>query len=217
MLHVDAKGNTGTLLKDTLDDVVFTRESRIGVGVIKPEERLHIADSVLPAIRIADGSQGPGKVLSLNAAGTAQWESLMGSWYATLKNGSSLGTPTGTGTTGWPRFDFTDFEESTPGNVNIVTDSITVPYAATYRITVTGKGHTNRSTTEFLPYINVNTTTTVWSPHMHSYKAFGPLNFGFMMHLALNKDDRVWVVPVRNNDAWANLYTDMTVHVELVK
>jgi hypothetical protein len=103
MLHVDAKGDMYIDATDTLniaDDVVFTADGRIGVGTAAPQTRLHIRDSVLPAIRIADTTEGPGKVLVSDATGAARWESLAGFWYATLENGSSLGTSTGTGTTG---------------------------------------------------------------------------------------------------------------------
>jgi hypothetical protein len=218
MLHVDAKGDTYTNPADTLDDVVVTRQGRIGVGTLHPQARLHIVSPTKGAIRIADGTQGGAKILTSDADGRAHWTSVVGSWYAALKEGRSEGTPTGSSTQKWPPFTFSSYEESLPGSVNLPAGTIQVPYAATYRLTLTGKGYINRSVTVFLihPLVIAN-GSTIFIPHHHSITAFGPSNFGFMAHVSLNAGQQVMVDPYRSNDAWANLYTDVMLHIELIK
>jgi hypothetical protein len=219
MLHVDAKGDTdvdqGTGIED---DVVVTEEGRIGLGTLDPQARLDARGS----IRIQDGSEGAGKILTSDANGKTQWSSIVGSWYAALKGGRSTGTATGTGTAGWPPFTYNSYELSSPGtgSVDLTAGIIQVPYTATYRMTTTGKGHTNRSGSMFLSYLltNVNETMTginsPFAPHIHSYTAFGALNFGFMSHLSLDAGDKVWITPAQN---YGNLYTDILFHIELVQ
>ena len=219
MLHVDARGDTYINGVDTLDDVVVTPEGRIGVGTLNPQARLHIVGPKGKAIRIADTSEGGGKILtSFDNTGRAHWTALVGSWYAALKGGQSLGEVTGSGTTGWPDFTYASFEESLPGCVNLAEGSITIPYTASYRITITGKGHTNRNTTVFMVYLHVNADGGyVFRPHQHSFKSFSPLNFGFMAHLSLNANQVVALVPVRGGDQNANRYTDVLLHIELIQ
>jgi hypothetical protein len=217
MLHVDAKGDTynGT---DTLDDVVVTPQGRIGVGTLNPQARLHIVSPTKGAIRIADGTQSGGKILTSDKDGRAHWTSLVGSWYAALKEGSSTGDPTGSGTIGWPDFQYASYEEFSPGSVDLAAGSIEIPYTATYRVTVTGKGHTNRATTDFLVYLSIRSNGTLFfAPHQHSLKSFGALNFGFMTHVSLNANQKVTIESYRNNTSWANMYTDVMLHIELIR
>jgi hypothetical protein len=225
LLYIDARGDT-QFTPDTAnfsDDVVFTTEGRLGLGILKPQALLDIRDTV-PAIRIEDGTQGPGKVLAAyDAAGSASWISLAGNWYAVLRNGSSWGQSSGASLEIWPPFDFISGESSTgTGEADSARDLVTVPYTATYRITVTGKSDTNRyaSTDGFLTYMGlkvVGTVISAWAPHTHSYVNFGQVTFGFMTQVALNAGSEVWMEPNRGNSNPANLYTDMTFLVELVK
>ena len=225
MLHVDAKGNTYVGLSDTVnisDDVVVTPEGRIGVGTLKPQARLDILSATPGAIRIADGSQGPGKILTSDNTGAAGWASgMVGGWYAALKGGRSEGATTGDELAIWPAFDFSSSEISSPGTGSAdheLTEAIVVPYTASYRITLTGYGHTNLATNLFLVYIKILVNTSlVEEPHQHSVKDFGPLNFGFMLHRALKANDTVGIAPYGTRTAWANQYTDVTLHVELIK
>ena len=219
MLHVDAKGDTynGT---DTLDDVVVTRQGRIGVGTLNPQARLHIVSPTKGAIRIADGTEGGGKILtSIDNSGKVHWASVMGSWYATLKGGESLGASSGSGTTGWPDFTYTSYEESSPGSVNLAAGSITVPYTATYQVTVTGRGDINRSTTNiFLVYVVVMADgLSFFNPVLHSHTAFGALNFGFITQVPLSANQQITMAPSRESTRWANQYTDVMLHIELIK
>jgi microcystin-dependent protein len=45
---------------------------KVGIGTTEPDEKLHVAGSV----KIVDGSQGAGKVLTSDAAGVASWQNL---------------------------------------------------------------------------------------------------------------------------------------------
>lgn len=50
--------------------VFFNGDERIGIGVNLPDAKLHVAGNV----KIADGSQGMGKVLTSDATGLASWQ-----------------------------------------------------------------------------------------------------------------------------------------------
>jgi hypothetical protein len=125
------------------DDVVITPEGRIGAGTLTPQARLDIRGS----IRIADGTEGGGKILTSDATGAVQWTSIAGSWYAALKEGRSEGASTGTDAEKWPPLTYSSCELSSqvPGidDPDPAAGTITVPYTATYRITITGKAYTN--------------------------------------------------------------------------
>ena len=214
MLHVDAKGDTYISVSDTVnisDDVVVTPEGRIGVGTLQPQARLHIVSSTPGAIRIADGTEGGGKILTSDADGRAHWTGVVGSWYAALKEGRCEEIAGGS----WPDFKYTSYEESSPGSVNLAAGSIETPYTAIYRITVTGKGHTNRSTSIFLVHPMVYAdNTSILASHQHSLKEFGALNFGFMAYVSLSANQKVTMAP---HTSYGNLYTDVILHIELIK
>jgi hypothetical protein len=214
LLHVDAKADTNVGQNTGIeDDLVVTPQGRIGVGTFSPQARLDVRGP----IRIVDGTEGGNKVLTSDANGKVQWKSIVGSWYAALKGGRSEGSSTGTGAAGWPPFTYSSYELSSPGtgSVDLAAGTITVPYTATYRITITGKGYTNRSGTIFLSYVRAYVNAgAVFQPHVHSLTAFGPLTFGFMTHLSLNAGDVVWIDPTPN---YGNLYTDTLLHIELVQ
>jgi len=67
----------------------------VGIGTTSPRERLHVAGS----IRIADGNEGPNKVLTSDANGTATWQAPSGSGLPTgvivMWSGSMASIPTG--------------------------------------------------------------------------------------------------------------------------
>ncbi|PXV68896.1 hypothetical protein CLV62_101162 [Dysgonomonas alginatilytica] len=81
LLHVDAKGNTSAN-SNVSDDVVIDKSGKVGVGVLSPTAKLHIETTVsLPAIHLADGSEGDGKILgSKDANGNMTWLTPPTSW-----------------------------------------------------------------------------------------------------------------------------------------
>ena len=224
MFHVDAKGDTNGDA-NTSDDVTITADGRVGVGTTAPQTRLHIVSSTPGAIRIADGTEGGGKVLLSDNDGAARWAAIAGSWYAMLRGGSSLGDATATGTLGWPDFVYASSESSSQEpNVAIpATGIITIPYEGTYRITITGKAHTNRATApyNFLSYIGVYKNDALdrpdgLNPHQHSFTAFGAMNFGFVVHFSFAAGDEIQLKPMKGN-FYANRYTDVLFLIEQVK
>lgn len=55
--------------------MVIKSTGNVGIGTTSPDEKLHVAGS----IKIVDGSQGDGKVLTSNAGGVASWQDVPGS------------------------------------------------------------------------------------------------------------------------------------------
>lgn len=79
LFHIDALGNT-VVGNNTTDDVVVTGAGDLGVGLISPNEKLHIKSLTGGAIRIDDTTQTEGLVLtSGNTQGVAIWKSPVGS------------------------------------------------------------------------------------------------------------------------------------------
>ena len=193
MLHVDAKGDTYINGTDTLDDVVITQQGRIGVGTLNPQARLHIVSPTAGAIRIADGSEGVGKMLVSDVNGSARWKPA--SWYAELYGGSSHGAATGSGATGWPPFTYTGYElfPAGTGSVDLAAGTIKVPYTALYKITLSGTAHTTRNYVIFyaLVYVKIG-TTNIEAVHPQMLKSLAaPLDFGCFFFWPLTAGDEV--------------------------
>jgi hypothetical protein len=86
MFHVDPKADTQGSL-NTSDDVIVTTQGNVGIGVL-PESAadtlsLRLTDGGTPTLprsplRIEDGAQREGRVLTSNAGGYATWKDLSG-------------------------------------------------------------------------------------------------------------------------------------------
>lgn len=74
-LHVDAKKNNSTTptAAEADDDFIVDASGNVGIGVLAPSVKLHIKSAISPAITIADGNQGAGKVLISDANGVGTW------------------------------------------------------------------------------------------------------------------------------------------------
>ena len=228
MLHVDARGDTDSSL-NVSDDVVFTPDGRIGVGTLNPQARLHIVSSTPgAAIRIADGSQGWGKILTSDTVGVAKWANIAGSWYAAFRGGESLGASSGEVIDVWPPFTYASAEIYPPGTGSISIDptgggSIQVPYTGMYRVTITGNANTTLNPSAYLAYLAIVVNTSrLLGPTLHTPKTLGATEFGFMSLLSLNEDDEVGVDPMRPTyfsatNYLANRYTNILLHIEFVK
>jgi hypothetical protein len=215
MLHVDAKGDTGNLLKDTIDDVVVTPEGRLGIGTIHPQTRLDIVSSTPGAIRIADGTQGDGKLLVSDAYGAASWEVTSG-WYAELNSGSSTASTS-------LAFTGSDIYPAGEGSVSVANGgAITVPYTGVYRILFCGMADCSNSTDWFYPVtvllINgVDALSGNGSHHPHMRKSLGAMTFGCEYLCSLMKDDEVALRARQQYSYDANEYADTMLLVEYVR
>lgn len=100
--------------------------NRVGIGTNTPDERLHINGS----IKIVDGTQAAGRVLTSDANGRATWTIPSGSRaYADVYyNGSDLIVPSGTSTVVFGTI-------NSSSNVNVNNNGITVLTSGRYRIT----------------------------------------------------------------------------------
>lgn len=76
--HVDgAKDNAPTgapTATQLANDMIITSAGNVGLGTISPVTKLHIESATQGAVRITDGSQGVGKVLTSDANGLAKWD-----------------------------------------------------------------------------------------------------------------------------------------------
>jgi hypothetical protein len=211
MLHVDAMGDTYIDATDALhiaDDVVFTEEGRIGVGTVTPQARLDIRGS----IRIADGTEGHGKILTSDASGAARWERVLGSWYAALRGGST--------TSRSAPFTFTASESSPPGagSASHASGTVTVPYTGLYTITITCMYDAANLPAYTLAWFavyanNSNIGGFGKAVHPSLSESVYLSNMGFA---SLNENDVVRVEVV-NQSISANVYTDVTLRLDFVK
>jgi hypothetical protein len=225
MLHVDAKGDTGSLLKDTLDDVVITSQGRIGIGALNPQTRLDIVSPTAGAVRIEDPTAGGGKVLVSDAGGRVSWTNISGSWYAALTGGWIDGASTGTNAELWPPFRYTDYEIYPPetGSADSIAGKIVVPYTGSYRISITGKAFNSivNSPEYLITYMKlwINSYNPM-NPHINSLKSFGWVDFGFAYIYSLNAKDTVWIEPFRTTSGISsyscNEYQDTILQLEFL-
>jgi hypothetical protein len=84
-----AAGEGGSQWTTTANDIHYTTGS-VGIGTTTPDTKLHIAG----AVKIADGTQGAGKILTSDANGAASWQpAAIGTQWTT--NGTSIHYSTG--------------------------------------------------------------------------------------------------------------------------
>lgn len=80
ILHIDgAKDNpaSGTPnASQQANDIVATADGRLGIGTLSPTARLELNTASGSALKITDGTQGIGKVLTSDASGLAIWQSI---------------------------------------------------------------------------------------------------------------------------------------------
>lgn len=83
ILHIDAQRNTPEIATGSgpliLDDIIVSHDGNLGLGTLTPENKLHVvtggtAASPVVGVRIVDGGQGVGKVLTSDADGFASWK-----------------------------------------------------------------------------------------------------------------------------------------------
>lgn len=105
--HVDAgKDNPpapdNPSVPQQLNDVIVTASGNVGIGTITPGTKLHINNTTAGAIRITDGSEAAGRVLTSNDNGVGTWTA-PGVYRSTVLgnySGAILATPNGASTGG---------------------------------------------------------------------------------------------------------------------
>src|SRR6218665_1394569 len=98
--------------------------SKIGIGINNPDERLHVAGSV----KIVDGTQANNYVLTSDAGGKASWKDINANKaYAELSRNSNLQVPSGT-------IAFTNTGENANMNSVDVNNGIQIKTAGIYRV-----------------------------------------------------------------------------------
>jgi hypothetical protein len=214
MLHVDAKGDTYIDATNTLniaDDVVFTAEGRIGVGTVTPQTRLDIRGS----LRMADGTEGAGKVLVSDANGVARWEPMLGSWYAALRGGSTTHNNI--------PYTYTSAELSPPGtgSVDPAAGTVTVPHTGMYTLTLTGRCNPSGTSANYshsMSYVHVmiNNAARTFFAQQEPRALSEDMDFGYILILPLSRNDVVKLIP-NVGDYHAHIYSDVTIRLDFMK
>lgn len=168
VLHIDG----GATDSQPADDVLIDSGGRLGAGLTAPEAKVDLSAAAEgDALRIADGTQGEGKVLTSGADGAASWTTLATGvrWYAALYTNLTFNAGEYVFTTGTeprPLAAYANELISTPnqGGVDRLAGTIRVPSAGIYRITVSQHYMSNRSAPYWaLTELRVNGTGR-WHP-----------------------------------------------------
>lgn len=102
-LDIVSKGNTNITKALEINNsaakemVTVLNNGNVGIGETFPTTLLHVKSTVNPAMRIVDGTEGAGKILTSDTNGNTSWQTLAvsaipGTWGATVKNFTSYGT-----------------------------------------------------------------------------------------------------------------------------
>ncbi|PXV59306.1 hypothetical protein CLV62_1389 [Dysgonomonas alginatilytica] len=153
LLHIDGASTSATTNPSTgsitaaqaVDDIVVTNQGNVGIGTLAPVTKLDItSQSAGGAIKIADTTQGIGKMLVSDANGVGTWASVIGSWYAILTGTWTVAYQTTTTIRQLTNFSSSSISSALQGSVNMSTGTIQVPYTGKYRVTIAGHWGTNR-------------------------------------------------------------------------
>jgi hypothetical protein len=195
VLHIDG----GATPFEVSDDVLIDANGRLGAGVAVTDLAAKVdlsADEEGGALRIADGTQGPGKVLVSDAEGAASWTTPSAIWwYATLNESATLPKTLGTAARPFVNYAESFISSESQGSVDRANGTITVPVAGVYRITFnehyeSGRANTYWAKTELQVNGNSRWTPSVWGVATNygtrpSYVAVLNLNAGDVLRLLL--------------------------------
>lgn len=143
VFHVDSAGDTDSAASvNTSDDVEVDKYGNMGIGVMNPQTKLDIRSTTPGAIRIADTSEGAGKVLVSDSNGVGTWKNLEGNttWYASLMGGDAVTVYDNSQGTDYLipiTFTKSDISNATLGSINVADGYITVPFTGVYRFMIT--------------------------------------------------------------------------------
>jgi hypothetical protein len=214
VLHI----NAGTL-GATTDDIVISDKGRVGIGTISPATKLDIISATPGAIRIADGSEGAGKVLGLGTIpGVASWQNKQGAWSASLLGGNlpytaALGFRS-------IKFNLSEISQNGVGEVNASAGTIKVPYDGMYRISISGYSSINRFSGYYIAgyFFLRNNGTGIWGPHSLGQTDLSVMTYVSYIRLAdLKAADILDVLAVEISPGYANGVSDLILQVEFVQ
>ena len=136
VLHIDG----GATPSEASDDVIIDAAGRLGAGVAVTDMAAKVDLSAATeggALRIADGTQGEGKVLVSDATGAGSWTTLPSAiwWYAALSRSDSLPYTADTEPRPFVNYSTGFISSGSQGEVSLANGTIKVPVAGIYRIT----------------------------------------------------------------------------------
>ena len=195
VLHIDG----GATPSEVSDDVLIDADGRLGAGVAVTDLATKVdisANEEGGALRIADGTQGPGKVLVSDAEGAAGWTTpSVIWWYAALHESEYLSKTSGTAARPFVNYAKSFVSSESQGSVNRANGTITVPVAGIYRITLnehyeSGRANTYWAKTELQVNGSSRWTPSVWGVATNygtrpSYVALLNLNANDVLRLLL--------------------------------
>ncbi len=183
----------------------------IGINTAIPTEKLEVQGSV----KIVDGTQGLGKVLTSDVNGRATWETPLSSWFGVLDNGSVPAQTTFSNylvnfTSGYK------IPVTSGGVVNTTNNSITVPKTGVYRISISGWSMGNSS--PYLRYFEIRKNgISIANPHFGNPSSGWGNYASFTLLANLNANDVITLDMIYNSASLNNRCSVMQLVVELIK
>lgn len=204
------------------DDISVSANGNLGIGTTAPQQKLHIKSLTQGAIRITDGNQGNGKILSCIAPdGTASWSHKVGSWTAILKGGNMPYSGASISYFRLMKFNSSLVSNVNIGEVNHAKGYIIVPYTGTYRISLMGISMMNKTNNYFVAgYFAVRGSIRgdFWGPHSLGNNMVNPEQyFSYSTFSVLTKNEKVIVYANENASGYANAVKDLIFSIEFVQ
>lgn len=205
LLHIDGASTAATTnpssgigtAAQAIDDIVITNLGNIGIGTINPITKLDIVSQTAGgAIKIADTTQGIGKMLVSDANGVGTWTSVIGSWFALLNGNWTTIFQTSNTIRQLTNFNTSVISNASQGSVNPSTGTIQVPHTGKYRITISGHWSTNRvgSSSPYLvaPHIYIN-GVSAWNGGIVGYSNDWGISPTFVSMLNFTAGDNITI------------------------
>lgn len=228
LLHIDGASTPATTNPPTgnittaqaTDDIVITNQGNVGVGTTNPTTRLDIiSQSAGGAIRIADTTEGVGKMLVSDANGVGTWGSVIGSWFAILNGNWPITYQTSTTIRQLTNFTTSVISNALQGSINVATGTIQVPYSGRYRVTITGHWGTNRAgNTPYVvaPHIYAN-GISVWNGSIIGYSNNWGISPTFVSILTFTAGNNITIRTNETSVSNANMVDQCSLTLEFIQ